>query len=560
MNFRISAAVAALFAMSLLSQSAHAHFLWLVRADASDSSQIHVYFAEAAEADDPDLLDRLQGLAVWQLDGPAAPKEVSVAKGEESLTAGIEAAPSSLFVLSHDYGVISRGEETFLLCYYAKTGPVLGDPAWTKIDCQKLARLDLIPEGQGDKLVVKVLWQGKPAAGAEVKLSGAGAAFTETSDASGIVRFPRGKGGLFSIRARHIEERSGKQGDQEFASARHYATLALTVPAADAANAADAKSSDGAAAASGASAKSAAKSSYPKLPEMVTSFGGAVAGDDLYVYGGHTGDAHSYSHAEQGHELRRLNLREPKAWETIAEGPHLQGLALVAHGDKLYRIGGFTARNKEGEEQDLWSQDDVARFDPADKQWHELPPLPEPRSSHDAAVVGDTLYVVGGWQLQGEKDSVWHDTAWSLDLTAASPQWKPLPKPPFERRALALAAHEGKLYVIGGMQHEGGPTTRVDVFDPKSAKWSQGPNLQGEPMEGFGCSAFATGGRLYASTIRGNLQRLSEDGQAWETERKLPTARFFHRMLPIAQGKFVIVGGANMGIGKFAELEVIEVE
>jgi N-acetylneuraminic acid mutarotase len=300
--------------------------------------------------------------------------------------------------------------------------------------------------------------------------------------------------------------------------------------------------------------------SYPKLPEMVTSFGGAVAGDYLYVYGGHTGDAHSYSHAEQGHELRRLNLREPKAWETVAEGPHMQGLALVAHGGKLYRIGGFTAKNKAGEEHDLWSQDDVARLDPADKQWHELPPLPEPRSSHDAAVVGDTLYVVGGWQLQGEQDSVWHDTAWSLDLSAARPKWKAIAKPPFERRALALAAHEGKLYVIGGMQHEGGPTTRVDVFDPKSGKWSQGPSIEGEPMEGFGCSAFATGGKLYVSTIRGNLQRLSDDGKTWQIERKLPTARFFHRMLPIAEGKFVVVGGANMGIGKFAELEVIEVK
>jgi N-acetylneuraminic acid mutarotase len=293
---------------------------------------------------------------------------------------------------------------------------------------------------------------------------------------------------------------------------------------------------------------------------MVTSFGGAVAGDYLYVYGGHTGHAHSYSFAEQGHELRRLNLRKPKAWEVVAEGPHLQGLALVAHGEKLYRLGGFTAKNKEGEEHDLWSQDDAAVFDLADKKWHELPPLPEPRSSHDAAVVGDTLYVVGGWQLQGDKDSVWHDTAWSLDLTAKQPEWKPLPKPPFQRRALSLAAHEGKLYAIGGMQKEGGPSTRVDVFDPASGKWSQGPSLIGEPMEGFGNSAFATDGRLYASTIHGNLQQLSEDGKAWKTVRKMPTARFFHRMLPIAQGEFVIVGGANMGSGKFAELEVIEVK
>ena len=37
-----------------------------------------------------------------------------------------------------------------------------------------------------------------------------------------------------------------------------------------------------------------------------------------------------------------------------------------------------------------------ARFDPESNSWEDLPPLPEGRSSLDAAVVGDTLYVVGG--------------------------------------------------------------------------------------------------------------------------------------------------------------------
>jgi N-acetylneuraminic acid mutarotase len=301
------------------------------------------------------------------------------------------------------------------------------------------------------------------------------------------------------------------------------------------------------------------ESPYPPLPEDVTSFGGAILGNSLYIYGGHHGEAHSYSREEQGNVLRRLNLAKPKAWETLAEGPHLQGLAMVAYGGKLYRVGGFTAKNRVGQEHDLWSQDSVASFDPAEGKWREMPSLPEPRSSHDAAVLGDKLYVAGGWQLRGRQDPKWHTTAWVMDLSAARPKWAKLPDPPFQRRALALAAHQGKLYVIGGMQPEGGPSTRVDIFDPQTGQWSQGPNLPGEPIEGFGSSAFATGGKLYVSTIGGNLQRLSADGSKWKLVRKLDTARFFHRMLPIAKGKFVIVGGANMSIGKFDHLEVVDV-
>ena len=41
---------------------------------------------------------------------------------------------------------------------------------------------------------------------------------------------------------------------------------------------------------------------------------------------------------------------------------------------------------------------DVARFDPKTKQLESLTQLPEPRSSHDAVVIGDKLYVAGGWQ------------------------------------------------------------------------------------------------------------------------------------------------------------------
>jgi len=297
----------------------------------------------------------------------------------------------------------------------------------------------------------------------------------------------------------------------------------------------------------------------PDLPEAVTSFGGAILNDALYVYGGHTGYAHSYSTAEQGNTLLRLNLREAGEWESLAGGPKLQGLALVAHGGKLYRLGGFTAKNAEGEDHDLWSQNSAAAFDPATGKWNDMPALPEPRSSFDAAVLGEAIYVIGGWSLQGPAENQWHTTAWRLDFGQERQNWQPLPSPPFQRRALAAAAHADKLYVIGGMQEQGGPTTRVAVFDPQAGEWSEGPPLVGEQgMTGFGASAFATGGNLYVSTFSGELQRLAPDGSRWEVVRKLPTARFFHRMLPVDDQRLLVVGGASMQSGKFPELEIIE--
>ena len=302
----------------------------------------------------------------------------------------------------------------------------------------------------------------------------------------------------------------------------------------------------------------AAIGGLPPLPEPVTSFGAAKSDGFIYVYGGHTGAAHSYSVAEQSGAFHRLDLANPTRWEELASGPKLQSPGLAAHDGKVYRVGGFTAMNAEGEEHDLRSQDGVAVFDPATRAWENLTPLPEPRSSADVAVVGDRIYVVGGWRLHDGSEEEWHTTAWSADLTQRPLTWDALPSPPFRRRAVALASHQDKLFVIGGMTEEG-TTRRVDVFDPKSGSWSRGPDLLGErSLDGFGAAACEYGGRLYASSLAGTVQRLSSDGSKWEVATPLEPARFFHEMLP-ADGGVIVVGGANMSIGKITETTLIPI-
>lgn len=301
----------------------------------------------------------------------------------------------------------------------------------------------------------------------------------------------------------------------------------------------------------------APETELPDLPQGITSFGAAVLGHEVYVYGGHLGRAHHYSIAGQSNALWRLDLKKPGQWETVATGPRLQGLAMVAHGNALYRLGGFTARNEEGEEHDLWSQAAVAKFDATGKRWVEVTPLPEPRSSFDAVVIGDRLYVAGGWALRGDQEEVWRTTAYFADLTQQPIRWERLPDPPFRRRALSLGAHQGRLFVIGGMTPKG-PTTRVDVFDPETGKWTAGPKLPSDKaMEGFGSSAFALGNHLFVSTYSGKLFRLSADGTQWEPPTELKHARFFHRMLPLGERQLLLLGGASMTEGKFEELEVV---
>ncbi len=289
-----------------------------------------------------------------------------------------------------------------------------------------------------------------------------------------------------------------------------------------------------------------APADLPPLPVGVSSLGAAIAGDALYVYGGHCGKTHSYDTASVLGTFHRLKLDGRGGWEALPGGPRLQGVTLTARGDRVYRVGGMTPFNAPGDKTDIRSTAACAVFDPAAGTWAKLPPLPAPRSSHDTVLVGDTLLVVGGWNSRGAAGHDWHDTAVALDLAAAAPEWKPVPQP-FQRRALTAAVAGGKVYVLGGLAADAAAVRTVDVYDPASKTWAAGPDLPGpSDRVGFSPAAGTVAGRLVVNTSAGPLHRLSADGASWEAVGAAVQKRMVARLLSF-RGQAVLVGGAGGG-------------
>lgn len=293
------------------------------------------------------------------------------------------------------------------------------------------------------------------------------------------------------------------------------------------------------------------KAKLPPLPVAASSLGAVECGGFLYVYGGHMAAPHTYSSETTSGKLHRLDLGDPKSkWEELPGGTHLQGMNLAAHKGKVIRVGGMEPRNKKGEKAALFSIDEAVIYDPKAKKWEKLPALPEPRSSHDLVVIGDKLFVVGGWKLDGKGTSgTWHDTALVLDLAAERPEWKSFAQP-FERRALTATAHDGKVYVLGGLTDKG-PVKKVDVYDPKAGKWSTVADYPGSARAGFSPAACVHKGRLYLNTADGDVLRMKEKGDGWEEAGKVPTPRIVGRLVPWGD-EVLAVGGAgekdNVGV------------
>ncbi len=518
--------VTSLFLVVLAVAPASAHFIWIVPdKPAEGKTTTRVIFSEDLQPDKPDYLAKIAGTELFGRDAGGKIAPVKWKRGENAYQATLPGASASVLAGVCRYGVIQRGESgPFLLMYYPKAlVNAAPNTAGFHDACDRLP-LEILPI-KDEAGTFRVLWRGKPLAGAEVVIltPGSDKSVKKKTSEKGSFKLDLAAQGAYGLRVRHVEAEKGEYDGKKYQSVRHYATLVFRVEEASAARVSD----------------------YPPLPVAVSSFGAAISDGWLYVYGGHRARTHHYSTDAVVGTFHRLKLSDPKAWEDLPGGPPLQGLALVAYKGMIYRLGGMQPRNAAGQKADNHSLPSCARFDPRSKKWQKLPDLPDGRSSHDAVVVGERLYVVGGWKLNGAGNKPhWHENACVLDLGKASPKWETIPQP-FVRRALTAAVLRGKIYVVGGMNAKARIERTVNVFDPASGRWSVALELPGIARNGFTAASCVAGERLYVSPADGKLYRLSASGDAWEEAGALAQPRVVHRMVEGPGGRLIVLGGAS---------------
>ena len=273
------------------------------------------------------------------------------------------------------------------------------------------------------------------------------------------------------------------------------------------------------------------------MPRGLTTVGAATLGNALYLVGGYFGSPHDYSKEFQSGAVSRLQL-STGVWEDLPGVDPIQSPAVIGDGKYLYEIGGLKTLNAAGQPTELRSVADSARFDTTTNTWEKLPDLPEPRSSTYAVVIGSTLYVVGGWKLNGGMyDNTWSETMLTADLNAPAFAWTSV-KMPFQIRAQGLVAFGTKIYVIGGIAPESS-TDAVHVLDTTTGEWTDGPAM---PTDNMTARAAVYKDRLYASGGDGKIYRLSEDGAKWDAAGAVRFPRLFHEMVPSDRGPLMLAG------------------
>lgn len=171
-------------------------------------------------------------------------------------------------------------------------------------------------------------------------------------------------------------------------------------------------------------------------------------------------------------ETRLYNIARDR-WFTRAPAPlpvRSEGTA-VTKGGHFFAIGGRSATVLA----------DVDRYRPATDTWVSLPDMPTARAGLASAVVGRSIYAIGGRNATGGpcSQAPGGEIATVERFDIPTQTWHTAAPLPTARSDLAAIAHGGKIYVFGGCVRAADFSitflSDVDVYDPRTDTWSTAP-------------------------------------------------------------------------------------
>lgn len=168
-----------------------------------------------------------------------------------------------------------------------------------------------------------------------------------------------------------------------------------------------------------------------------------------------------------------------------------------------------------------------------------------PRSTTEvaAAVLDDTIYIIGGYDEEGEGIGM-------VELyNATSDSWaEGIAQLPVPLHHTSAASYQGKIYVAGGYTGDWTASDRLFMYDPNTNEWTQGnpmPTPRGYPTANFvNGTLYVVGGDGGADNERALNATESFDPvtNQWTSHASMPTARH-HAASAVVDGKLYVVGG-----------------
>ena len=216
----------------------------------------------------------------------------------------------------------------------------------------------------------------------------------------------------------------------------------------------------------------------------------------IYVFGG--------ADRRSGNVLDAVEVYNPEAgergaWKKLAKLPKAVSAASAAViGDKIYVIGGWDR----GAQQEVYGT--VFEYDPKEDEFDQKRDMPTPRGGLGVAAFGGKIYAIGGWDLEEGVLNVVEVYDPTTDTWEAK---KPMP---ISRALFGITTLSGRIFAIGGLGtfSDGGNDEvlkRVDVYNPANDEWVIDEAIP-LPRGRAGVPATVAGGKIYVPGGRAGVQ------------------------------------------------------
>jgi N-acetylneuraminic acid mutarotase len=259
-----------------------------------------------------------------------------------------------------------------------------------------------------------------------------------------------------------------------------------------------------------------------RSPVALSESGGLAVEERLYIFGGF--------YNESLHVTKKAYAFDPaqKRWYNLAPMPEaLTHAGQAFYGGKIYLAGGYLGDHPGPATADVWI------YDIAQDSWTAGPALPEAVGGGVLVELSGQLHFFGGALRKGSdyvRDSSRHLV---LDVAAGNSSWTeaaPLPTP---RNHLGGAAVGGKVYAVGGqfLGDQTGNVQTVEVYDPRTDSWQEVAPVP-TPVGHISAATFGYGGRvIVVMGVTVGRRSLSDiiayDPKAdmWESLTRMPGGR-----------------------------------
>jgi N-acetylneuraminic acid mutarotase len=260
----------------------------------------------------------------------------------------------------------------------------------------------------------------------------------------------------------------------------------------------------------------------------------ALAGE-IYVIGGYSPTSTAVATVQAYNPTTRM-------WRSVANFPQVLNHANAAVvGNTLYVLGFYIGSSQSNTSRQVYS------YDPATNMWTERTGMAQgtQRASGCVAVLGAKIYVFGGARGETVSDASVYDTA--------ADSWQMLPALPEPREHCAAGGIDGTVYIASGRAGSiTGFRASTLAFDPATNMYSEKAPI---PTPRGGVAGAVLAGRLFifggegnsasgTNGVFGNVEAYDPVSNSWQAFTPLDIARHGYGAATL-DNRIYLPGGAN---------------